>query len=98
MKTKILSIVLLLLIPFSIIFNFEFSNGFILGKSILTSLGIPSYSNGNTGWYFPGIIGLTLLAIGWIGSTKLLKGRYTRLVDNILWFVLGFILLLKSIA
>lgn len=98
MKTKILSIFLLLLIPFSIIFSFEFSNGFVLGKYILTSLRMPVYSNINTGWYFPGIIGVTLLSIGWIGSRKLLKDRYPRLVDNIFGFVLGFIFLLKSIG
>ncbi|MEJ8553360.1 hypothetical protein [Tepidibacter sp. Z1-5] len=98
MKIKILSIFLLLLITFSIMFNFEFPNGFVLGKYILTSLRIPIYSNVNTGWYFPGIIGLILLSIGWIGSRKLLKDRYPRLVDNIFWFVLGFIFLLKSIG
>ncbi len=97
MKTKILSIFLLLLIPFSIIFNFEFPNGFVLGERIMTSLGMPSYSNVKTGWYFPGIIALAILSIGWIGLRKLLKDRYPRLVDNIFWLVLGFIFLLKSI-
>ncbi|WP_099192785.1 hypothetical protein [Tepidibacter mesophilus] len=98
MKTKILSIFLLLLIPFSIILNFEFPNGFVLGTHILTSLGIPVYSNVNTGWYFPGIIALTLLSTGWIGSRVLLKDRHPKLVDNIFWFILGFIFLLKSIG
>lgn len=98
MKTKVLPIFSLLLIPFSIMFGFEFSNGFVLGEYILTSLQMPIYSNVNTGWYFPGIIGMTILSIGWIGSRKLLKGRHPRLIENIFWFVFGFIFLLKSIG
>ncbi|BAQ12846.1 hypothetical protein CBB2_0736 [Clostridium botulinum] len=97
MKIKILSIFLLLLIPFSIMFNFEFSNGFVLGKYILTSLQMPIYSDVNTGCYFPWIISFILLSIGWIGPRKLLKGRYSRLVDNIFFVCIVFIQIHGSI-
>lgn len=78
-------------------FNFEFSNGFVLGKYILTSLQMPIYSDVNTGCYFPWIISFILLSIGWIGPRKLLKGRYSRLVDNIFFVCIVFIQIHGSI-
>jgi hypothetical protein len=98
MKIKILFIFLLLLIPFSLIFSFEFPNGFVLGESIFIPLGIPIYSGVNEGWYFPGLLAAMILSIGWIGSKNLLKDRYPKFVDNIFWFVLGFMISLKYIG
>jgi hypothetical protein len=98
MKTKIISIFLLLLIPFSIIFSFDFPNGFVLGESIFIPLGIPIYSGINEGWYLPGLLAVMFLSIGWIGSKNLLKDRYPKFVDSIFWFVVGFMISLKCIG
>lgn len=98
MRAKIIfGMFLLTIIPFSIIFSFEFSNGFVLGETILKSIGFSIYSNGKTGWYFPGIIALFLLAIGWIGSSKLLKNKYPTLNRNIFGFILILVITLKNI-
>ena len=98
MRTKIIfGMFLLTIILFSIIFSFEFSNGFVLGETILKSTGFSIYSNGKTGWYFPGIIALFLLAIGWIGSSKLLKNKYLTLNRNMFGFILVLVVTLKNI-
>ncbi|WP_053957313.1 hypothetical protein [Inediibacterium massiliense] len=93
---KILGLFLLILIPFSIVFSFKFPNGFVLGEVILKNIGISIYSNLNTGLYFPGILALIFLATGWIGSSKLLKNKYPKLVKNLFWFIFIFLILLKS--
>ena len=83
-----------LLVTFAILWSFSFGlNGFCLGDTILTFLGMPAWSNGNSGTHYTIFYSLIFLVPAVLISFKYENDLFARLAK---WISIIFSLVLLA--
>jgi hypothetical protein len=96
-KKKLLGILFVALIIFSIIFSLGNINSVSLGDTILRKLGLKPWSNGTEGLHYTVLYSFAILIIGYNGAYHYLNDIYPKFVKRIPMFIIVFLLLFPAI-
>jgi hypothetical protein len=96
-KNKIIGILFLILIIFSLIFSLDQPNSVALGDTILRNIGLKAWSNKTQGYHYTVIYSFVLFIIGYKGAIHFLKDIYPRVTKKLSAVLIIFVILFPSI-